>query len=107
MNRLSEEIYHEFMNGNFVVKESDQSFNQVDPDHSREWLKATGKKYGGIVGITKTASALSRWALSYNLRTQIAKKTKEMLMIDNENAITFTMSVAFQERKEMRQMKGG
>ena len=42
-------------------------------------------KNGGIVGITKTASALSRWALSYNLRTQIAKKTKEMLMIDNEN----------------------
>ena len=28
---------------------------------------------------------MSRWALSYNLRTQIAKKTKEMLMIDNGN----------------------
>ena len=85
MNRLPEEIDHEFMNGNFVVKESDQSFNQVDPDHSQEWLNAIGKKNSGIVRITKTASALSRWALSYNLRTQIAKKTKEMLMIDNEN----------------------
>ena len=73
------------MNGNFVVKESNKSFNQVDPDHSQEWQNAIGKKNGGIVGITKTASALSRWALSYNLRTQITKKTKEMLMIDNEN----------------------
>ena len=27
MNRLPEEIYHEFRNGNFVVKESYQSFN--------------------------------------------------------------------------------
>ena len=76
--------------------------------------KRNWEKNGGIVGITKTASALSRWPLSYNLRTQIAKKTKEMLMIDNENDdyihndyIIFTMSVAFQERKEMRQMKGG
>ena len=44
MNRLPEEIYDEFMNGNFVVKESDQSFNQVDPDHSQEWLNAIGEK---------------------------------------------------------------
>ena len=43
------------------------------------------EKNGGIVGITKTASALSRWALSYNLRTQTAKKTKEMLMTNNGN----------------------
>ena len=44
MNRLPEEIYDEFMNGNFVVKESNQSFNQVDPDHSQEWLNAIGEK---------------------------------------------------------------
>ena len=47
--------------------------------------KRNWEKDGGIVGITKTALALSRWALSYNLRTQIAKKMKEMLMIGNEN----------------------
>ena len=47
--------------------------------------KCNWEKNGGIVGISKTALALSRWALSHNLRTQIAKKTKEMLMIDNEN----------------------
>ena len=43
-NRLPEEIYHEVMNGNFVVKESDKSLNQVDPDHSQEWQNAIGKK---------------------------------------------------------------
>ena len=47
----------------------------------RHWKK----KSGGIVGITKTASALSKWALSYHLRTQIAKKTKEIVMVDDES----------------------
>ncbi|KAG1713911.1 Lactosylceramide 1,3-N-acetyl-beta-D-glucosaminyltransferase [Nymphon striatum] len=51
------------------------------PDHSQEWLNCIGKKEGGIVGITKTTSALSRWALSYNLRANIASRTREMFMV--------------------------
>ena len=42
---------------NFVVKRSAQKFNQVDPDQAMEWINCTGKKGGGIVGITKTISA--------------------------------------------------
>jgi hypothetical protein len=34
-------------------------YNQVDPDQSQEWLNATGKKGGGIVGITRTPTAQS------------------------------------------------
>ncbi len=44
--------------GNFVVKRSARKFNQVDPDQAQEWLNGVGKKGGGIVGITKTTSAL-------------------------------------------------
>ncbi|KAK3893243.1 hypothetical protein Pcinc_002929 [Petrolisthes cinctipes] len=36
-------------------------------DQSQEWLGYIGKKGGGNIGITKTTSALSRWALSFNL----------------------------------------
>ena len=43
---------------------------------------ATGgldKKGGGIVGITKTTSALNRWALSYNLRSHLALETRKRI----------------------------
>ena len=43
-----------------------------------EWINGTGKKCGGIIGITKTTSALYRWTLSYNLRSDIAHQTHAM-----------------------------
>lgn len=81
MHQLPEPILSEFQKGNFVVKRSCQKFNQVDPDQAMEWINATGKKAGGIVGITKTASALCRWTLSYNLRSHIALATHAMYNI--------------------------
>ena len=67
MQPLPEEVKAEFPAGNFVVKCGKQLFNQVNPDQSQEWLKGTGKKYGGIMDKMNTPSALSRWALSYNM----------------------------------------
>ena len=72
MHQLPGEVLQEFQNGNFVVKRSALKFNQVNPDQSQVWLNATGKKGGGIIGITKTSTALSRWALSYNLRSNMS-----------------------------------
>jgi hypothetical protein len=78
MNSLPQPVLQEFEQGNFVVKRSARKFNQVDVDHGQEWLIGTGKTGGGIVRITKTNSALSRWALSYNLRSTIAAATHAM-----------------------------
>lgn len=78
MHKLPEPVLSEFQRGNFVVKRSAEKFNQVDPDQAMEWINGTGKKGGGIVGITKTISALCRWTLSYNLRSQIAAETHAM-----------------------------
>ena len=64
MHQLPPEVKTEFDAGNCVVKRTPHRFNQVDPDQSQEWLNAVGKKGGGIIGITKTSSALNRWALS-------------------------------------------
>src|SRR6267154_5364911 len=89
MHHLPPEVEDEFQKGNFVVKRSNRKFNQVDPDHSQEWLNAVGKKGGGIVGITKTNSALSRWALSYNLRAEISSDTRSLLGICHDD-ITHT-----------------
>ena len=56
MRQLAIEVLRQFRKGNFVVKWSEGRFNQVSADHGLEWLK----RRGGIIGITKTSSALSR-----------------------------------------------
>ena len=84
MHQLSKEVENKFRRGNFVVKGSEKAFNQVDPDHSLEWINGVGKRSGGKVCITKTISALTRWTLSYNLRTLVATQAYEMLRIDDD-----------------------
>lgn len=79
MSQLPSEVEAEFLAGNFVVKWTSRCFSEVDPDHALEWLNCVGKESGGIVGITKTPSALSRWALSYNLRSMMSASTLELL----------------------------
>ena len=55
---------------------------------TKEWLNGTGKRGGGIVGITKSTTTLTRWALSYNLRVHIASQIRELynvhLSLDDE-----------------------
>ena len=81
MKQLPQPVEDEFKLGNFVVKGSNQRFNQVSPDHSLEWLNGIGKKSGGIVGITKTNTALARWTLSYNQRASVSNQTYEMMNV--------------------------
>ena len=79
MMQLPKPVLDEFQQGTFVVKRSQSSIrslkdhrvqSMVDVDHGQEWLIRAG-----IVGITKTNSALSRWALSYNLRSSMPAQT--------------------------------
>ena len=88
MHELPDIVLQEFLQGNFVVKRAALKFNQVDPDQSQEWLNGTGKKGGGIIGITKTSTALSRWALSYNLRSHISTETRGMYNINADEEAT-------------------
>ncbi|KAL8600360.1 hypothetical protein ACOMHN_013575 [Nucella lapillus] len=87
MHQLPPEVKSEFDAGNFVVKRTPHSFNQVDPHQSQEWLNAVDKKGGGIIGITKTSSALSRWALSYNLRSHLALETRAAFAVGSSDDI--------------------
>ena len=83
MHNIPEEIEYEFLQGNFVVTGAALNFNQVDPDQSQEWRNAVRKKGGGIFGITKTSTALSRWALSYNHRSHMSLETKRMFQVNS------------------------
>jgi hypothetical protein len=85
---LPSEVLEEFKHGNYVVKRSLGTFNQVDPDQSQEWLNATGKRGDGIVGITRTPSALSMWSLSYNLSSHVNFLTRTMYDVTPDDIIT-------------------
>ena len=100
MKMLPAEVLSEFRKGDFVVKMSPSKFNQVDPDHSQEWLNAIGKKGGGIVGITKTPNALKRWALSYNLRSQINISTRRLYHLELEDQLLHKEASQFRIAKD-------
>ena len=44
------------------------------------------------MGITKKTSALSRWALSYNLRCQIAAATRKMYALELDDQAEANLS---------------
>ena len=102
MHRLPPEVKREFDAGNFVVKRTNQRFNQVDPDQSQEWLNGIGKKRGGIIGITKTSSALSRWALSYNLRSHLPNKTRAVYGLDYDDDYSHNESFKGRQTQDSR-----
>ena len=87
MMKLPKPVLDEFQQGNFVVNKSQRKINQVDVDHGQEWLIRAGKTGGGIVGITKTNSALSRWALSFNLRSSIVMAAQTMYGHFNQDSL--------------------
>ena len=51
------------------------------------WLNGTGQKSDGIICTRKTPSALSRWALSYNMQSRIASQTREVFCADPDDGI--------------------
>ena len=51
-------IYEEFNAGNFVVGKSNHVFSAIAIDQCHEQLNATIKGDGGVIGITRNASAL-------------------------------------------------
>ena len=102
MLMLPPEVEQEFRNGNFVVKIGESKFNQVAPDQSLEWLNGIGKRGGGIVGITRSLTALSRWALSFNHRSKIAKDTKEMYDLDLSQHMSYKESGIARRHQESK-----
>ena len=91
---VATESLRRFKKGNFVVKwnVSNCKFSEVRPGHSLEQLNGIGKRGGEILGIAKTPSALSRWALFYNHRSQIADTTHKMFGLYQEDKISHNVS---------------
>ena len=59
-----QELYEEFMNGNFVVKKRDGKFNQVPIDQATEWQNKICKISNGIIGITRNDTARDKFCIT-------------------------------------------
>ena len=95
MNQLPKQGLEKVQEGERCFK-----FNQVSPDHSLELLDRLGIRSGRIVGTTNTSSALSRWALSYNRRPQIAEHTPAMFRLHQEQEDKFSLNESTSGRKD-------
>ena len=73
------EVNSEFMAGNFVVKESSGSFNQLHTDQALEYINKMCNSSGGLIGITKIQSALNRWMLTCCDRARLSAPAKAMV----------------------------
>jgi len=73
------DVYQEFMNGNFVVKTTNNTFNQLSTDQALEHVNKVGKVAGGLVGITRSEGARDQWCLTFNERSRIVDETNVML----------------------------
>lgn len=72
------EIHAEFMDGNFVIKRSNKTFNQVPVDQATEWMNRMCKISNGIIGITRNDPARDRFCTTWAQRSHISQETKTL-----------------------------
>ena len=96
-----QELYQEFMSGNFVVKGKDAKFNQVPIDQATEWQNKICKISNGIIGITRNDTARDKFCITWAERSFVSHSTKVMLDLahDNDESIS-TRKDAQLSRKE-------
>ena len=70
--------HRQFMDGNFIVKSTHKTFNQISTDLALEQVNKVGKVAGGLIRITRSNSARDRWCLTYNERRRFVDETSVM-----------------------------
>ena len=79
LEQTAPSVYQEFLAGNFVVKESTGYFNQIATDQALEHVNKQCKIAGGLVGITRIASALNRWMITFSDRARLSNDIRKMV----------------------------
>lgn len=82
--KTAPEVYEAFLCGDFVTKETENSFNQIPDDQALEHVNRSGKVAGGLAGITRTDSARDRWCLTYNERAKLSEDTKTLFNVSGK-----------------------
>jgi len=79
------DVYQEFQEGNFVVKTSNNKFNQLSTDQALEHVNKVGKTAGGLIGITRSDNARDQWCLTFNEKSRLVDETCAMLDVRTED----------------------
>ena len=79
------EVHEGFLQGDFVAKETTNSFNEVPFDLRLEHINKTGKVAGGLIGITRTETARNRWSITYNERASMAEDTRTLFGLEHDD----------------------
>ena len=77
-------LHNAFLEGDFVVKETNHKFAQLPDDQALEHVNKQGKIAGGLIGITRTESARDRWSLTYNERAQLSRETRTLFGLTDD-----------------------
>ena len=88
LEQTAPNVHREFLEGNFVVKEANGTFNQVHTDMALEHVNKLCKVAGGIVGITRNKPALDRWMLSCCDLSRLVEDVCDMVGISVESSQT-------------------
>ena len=80
-NRFKERIEKKLgqVKTDFVVKETDNNFNQITDDQATEHMNRKSKVERGLVGILQEESAHTKWCLICNDKAQLAEDTNALL----------------------------
>ena len=102
------EVYEEFLAGNFVIKRSNNYFNEVPGDHATEWVNKICKTAGGVVGITRTDQARDRFCITWSAKSTVTQKTKQMLgLLDDDEEVTTNRNDSQKARVKSEEAKVG
>ena len=80
------DVDRQFMDGNYIVKYTHKTFNQISTDLALEQVNKVGKVSGGLVGITRSNNARDRWCLTYNERSRFVDETSVMFGLTIDDA---------------------
>ena len=84
-------VYKEFMDGNFVVKRSDNHFSQIPTDQATEWINKICETNNGIIEITRNDQARDKFCISWGIRSNVSECIRSLLGdTDEEQEHAFT-----------------
>ena len=89
MQALPDDILQEFMKGNHVMRHNPGLWNGIWSDMFIETtFMRYGHEAGGLVGLTMQPSAVSRWALSLHVCSQLRRDLTSMKESQKSKVVT-------------------
>ena len=92
LEQIHPDVFIEFMDGNFLVKQTDHNFNQVSTDQALEPINRVCKVAGDLIGITRSDSVRDWWCLTFNQRSKHVEETCAMFSIQTDDPDTSMVS---------------